>query len=102
MRIYKLQPGKVGVFLKLFEENRKILFRKGAALGKLVGWWYTDIGPVDEVVQIYAFENMSQWEKVRKAQEKDAVTRDFRLKTKPMVQSQNSRFMTPASFSPLK
>ena len=52
-RIYTLHPGKVPEYMRLYEqEGFKV---QGPILGKLVGWYQTDFGPLNQIVHMWAY-----------------------------------------------
>jgi hypothetical protein len=61
LRIYKCKPKHYGDFLKL--TNQKISLRTAAS--KLVGYWCTEIGGVNEVVHIWEYDSMQHRQNVR-------------------------------------
>lgn len=99
MRVYTLQPGKVPEFQALIEKEALPVITK---YSKLVGWWSTEVGPLNEVVHIWAYEDLTHRERARKAQGEDPQLQAFRPKAQAMIVSQYNKLLTPASFSPLK
>ena len=99
MRTYKLHPGKVPEFEALIESEALPHLTKFA---KLVGWWSTEIGPLNEVIHLWAYEDMAQREESRKEQSEDPTLAAFRPKAQLLVVSQENRILTPSSFSPLR
>lgn len=99
MRVYTLLVGKVPEFQALFEKEALPAVSK---YSKLIGWWSTEIGPLNEVVHLWSYENMSHRERNRKVQGEDPQVQAFRLKVQGMILAQHNRILTPASFSPLK
>jgi NIPSNAP len=99
MRVYTLQPGKTAAFQELIEKEALPVISK---YSKLVGWWSTEVGPLNEVVHIWAFEDLNHRERARKAQGEDAQLQAFRPKAQAMIVSQYNKILTPANFSPLK
>ena len=99
LRVYTLQPGKVPEFQALIEKEALPVISK---YSKLVGWWSTEVGSLNEVVHIWAYEDLNHRERARKAQGEDAQLQAFRPKAQAMVVSQYNKILTPASFSPLK
>ena len=99
MRVYTLQPGKVPEFQALIEQEALPVISK---YSKLVGWWSTEVGPLNEVVHIWAYEDMNHRAKARAAQGEDPALQAFRPRAQEMIVSQYNKIMTPASFSPLQ
>ena len=55
MRIYDVQPGAVPRYLEAVREVAlKIRQDHGV---KLAGWYYTDIGPLNRIVHIWAYRD---------------------------------------------
>jgi hypothetical protein len=99
MRVYTLQPGKVVAFQELIENEALPVISK---YSKLVGWWSTDVGPLNEVVHIWAYEDPNHRERARRTQGEDPQLQAFRPKAQAMVVSQYNKILVPANFSPLK
>jgi hypothetical protein len=56
-RTYKVKPGKLTEYLKLYETEGLPLQRK--YLGHCVGWYFSnDIGPLSQVVHMWAYEDL--------------------------------------------
>ena len=69
---------------------------------KLVGAWQTTIGIYDEVLDLYAFENMGEMERIRRELREDPVWIDYQ-KTSPSLEGlEVSKLMVPLPYSPLK
>jgi hypothetical protein len=99
MRVYTLQPGKVPEFQALIEKEALPVISK---YSKLVGWWSTEVGPLNEVVHIWAYEDLTHRTRAREAQGADPQLQAFRPKAQAMIVSQYNKILTPANFSPLK
>ena len=55
-RIYTLNAGNVPVFLKLYEEQgMEVQVR---ILGRMVGYYYTDFGPLNQIVHMWGYESL--------------------------------------------
>lgn len=55
-RIYTLHAGQVPVFLKLYEEEA--MECQVSILGKMVGYYFTDIGPLNQIVHMWGYESL--------------------------------------------
>ncbi len=99
LRVYTLQPGKVAEFQALIEKEALPIISK---YSKLVGWWSTEGGPLNEVVHLWAYEDLNHRARARQAQAEDPQLQAFRPKAQAMVVSQYNKLLTPASFSPLQ
>jgi hypothetical protein len=99
MRIYTVQPGKVGEFLALFDKEGMPIIKE---YSKLVGIWSTEVGPLNQVVHIWAYDSAGHREQVRAAQNADPRLVAYRPKVLALLVNQQNMLMTPASFSPLQ
>jgi hypothetical protein len=60
LRIYTIRPRGMPQYLKLFEELALPLALK--YLGEPLGYYVTQIGPLNQVVHLWAFENLADME----------------------------------------
>ncbi len=56
MCTYNLKPGAVAEFEKLFADAYPVRSR----YSRLYGAWHTEIGPLNQVVQIWGYDNLQQ------------------------------------------
>jgi hypothetical protein len=56
-RTYELQPGRRREFLALYEKEGLPVQKKH--LGNLVGFFTTEVGNVNEIVHIWAYEDLA-------------------------------------------
>ena len=61
LRIYTIRPRGISQYLKLFEELALPLALK--YLGEPLGYYVTQIGPLNQVVHLWAFENLADMER---------------------------------------
>jgi hypothetical protein len=69
---------------------------------KLIGCWSTESGVLNSVVFIWAYDDFAQRAARRADLSRDAEWQLFVPKMLPCIVHQESVFLTPASFSPLK
>ncbi len=98
-RTYAIHPAHVQEYLTVYEAEGMAL--QIAHLGDLVGWFTTDAGVVNEVVQIWRYADSGDREQRRAAMEADPRWQAFRQRTSGFVQSMRSRILRPTSFSPM-
>ncbi len=99
MRVYTLVPGKVPEFEAMLEKEALPHLTRHA---KLVGWWSSEIGALNEVVHLWAYEDLAHRERARKAQGEEPALQAFRPKAQPLIVSQRNQLLKPSSFSPLQ
>jgi len=100
MRTYTIQVGKMQEYLRHFEETGLQVISRYTTL---VGWWYTEIGELNQVIHIWAYESLDDRIKKRAAlyQDQDWLN-GFVPKAFPMLVKQESKLLMAASFSPIK
>ncbi|TCG07966.1 NIPSNAP family protein [Paraburkholderia steynii] len=100
IRTYTVQPGKLKEYLQNFEAEGLPIISRHA---KLIGWWYTEVGTLNQVVHIWAWESLDERVKRRAALLEDPNWMNrFIAKATPLLIDQESRIMLPASFSPIR
>jgi hypothetical protein len=98
-RIYTLQPGKVPEFLEIFEQEMQPVVIKHL---HMVGFWYTEIGELNQVVHMWAFEDLNHRATQRQKFYTDPALADVFPKLREIIVKQESKILIPAPFSPLK
>jgi hypothetical protein len=92
-RTYTIQPRTLPEFLKRFEaglEHRK-------AHSPLAAFWYTEIGPLNQVVHVWPYENAGERERIRAEATKDGT---WPPKTGEFIVDMKSEVFQPLPFSP--
>jgi hypothetical protein len=100
MRTYTIRPGKVKDYLKHFKEVGLPIISRYA---KLVGYWYTEIGELNQLVHIWAYESLDDRARKRAAlyQDKDWQG-DFLPAAQAMLEKQENKILLAADFSPIR
>lgn len=98
-RTYRISVGKAGEFLKVYQEGGLGIITKYA---KLEGCWTSECGTLNEVVFLWAYEDYGHRSAQRAKLAADADWQAFVPKILPYLQQQESVFLQPVSFSPLK
>lgn len=100
MRTYTIKVGKVHEYLDHFEKVGLPIISKYTTL---VGWWYTDIGELNQIIHIWKYDSLDQRAENRKALYRDADWLEkFVPLAFPMLEKQESKLMYAANFSPIK
>ena len=97
-RIYSLQIGAVPEYLRLYEAEGLTIQRP--ILGRLIGYFSTDIGPQHQIVHLWAYRDMSERAERRARLLADPRWKDYVQKTRPLQISQENKILIPAPFSP--
>jgi hypothetical protein len=95
-RIYTLHPGKVPVYLKLYEEEGLPI--QSRILPAMLGYYSTEIGPLNVIVHMWAYEDLAQRAERRARMMADPGWQAYVPKVTPLIVSQESRILTPAPF----
>jgi NIPSNAP len=100
LRTYSLVLGGAAQYLQITkEELLPILAEHGL---KPVGYWSTDIGPLNELVHLWAFNDLNDRQQKWAAWARDPRRAAIVPKLRALVVSQSNKIMTPAEFSGLK
>jgi len=97
-RIYSLQIGAVPEYLKLYENEGLEIQRP--ILGRMVGYFSTEIGPLHQIVHMWAYKSMDERTERRARLGADPRWKAYVQKTRPLQISQENRILIPAPFSP--
>lgn len=97
-RAYLLQPGKLGTFLQLMEtEGIRI---EEPVLGKLLGFFTSEIGELNKVIHLWAYESFEERQRRRAILAAMPEWQAFTPKVLPLIQHMENELLVPTSFSP--
>lgn len=96
MRTYAFAPGNAQRYLKVYEDMALQLQLKHQR--DLVGFWQTDIGPLNRTVSIWAYESLEARERAKAALGQEPGWRDYLGAAQPLILSQENMILKPASF----
>ena len=97
-RTYMLRTGSVAEYLRKYQEEGLAIQRP--ILGHLVGYFYTDIGPLNQIVHMWAYDDLADRARRRAMLTADPAWRTFFAKIQSYFLSQESKILIPAPFSP--
>jgi hypothetical protein len=95
-RMYTLHPGKVSGYLKLYQEEGMAIQTR--ILPALVGYYTSEIGTLNLVVHMWAYEDLESRAECRAKMMADAAWQAYVKKVTPLIMHQESRVLTPAPF----
>ena len=98
IRTYRLKNGAIPAYLRVVAETGIAIQKKH--LGTLVGYFFSEIGPINEIVHIWAFESLDDREKRRARLMADADWQAFLPKIRDLIEVAENKIMKPAAFSP--
>jgi hypothetical protein len=99
-RVYELKPGAMHGFLDKYENEGLALQRD--VLGNLIGYFVTEVGELNRVVQLWGFSSFEDRAKRRAQLSAMPEWKTFIRAAGQDVVSQHSELLTPATFSPIK
>jgi NIPSNAP len=99
-RTYNMTHGKMEDYLRRYETIGLPLQK--AHLGRLVGFFVSDIGPLNQVVHLWAYDSIADREIRRERMAADPRWQNFREGNHGMFASQEIKILKPTSFSPLR
>ena len=99
-RTYTTHPGKLPAFLDLYE--RQGLELQLRVIGNLVGYFVTEIGPLNQLVHIWGFDSFEERLRRRAALWEKPEWVAFADAAQPLLVRTESKIMLPTAFSPLQ
>ena len=95
-RIYRLKIGAVAEYCRNYEElGMKTQLKH---LPHMVGYYFTEIGGLNCMVHLWAYDSLDQREKCRAAMSADPDWQEYLKKIRPLMKRQESRIMKCAPF----
>jgi hypothetical protein len=96
MRTYTAHPGKWREYLRLYEaEGLEVQQR---ILGRMVGYYTSELGELNQIVHLWAYEDLNERAERRAALLRDSQWQAYIAKMLPLLQRQHSQILTPTSF----
>jgi hypothetical protein len=99
IRTYRLKNGAIPDYLAVVGEIGIAIQKKH--LGNLVGYFFSEIGPINEIVHIWAFTSLDDRQERRARLMADPDWRAFLPKIRDLIETADNKIMKPAAFSPL-
>ena len=97
-RTYTCHPGKAGAYIKAYEAEGLAIQRP--ILGNLVGYFTTDIGVLNQVIHLWAYQDLQDRTVRRTRLLADPGWQTYMVKVQPLVLEQENKILIPAPFSP--
>lgn len=99
-RTYTCHPGKTKAWLEIYERLGKPI--QWPIVGEPIGFFTTDTGTLGQVVHMWRYESMADYETLRRKLSAAPGWSDYVAASMPLLVKLESRILVPASFSPLK
>ena len=97
-RIYTCYCGKSQLYVKMYEEEGLKIQRP--ILGHLLGYFTSESGELNQVVHLWAYENVEDRAARRRILLADPAWKTYAAKVQPLVLTQQNKILIPAPFSP--
>ena len=97
-RIYTCHVGKAKLYVSMYEQEGLAIQRP--ILGHLVGYFTTEVGPLNQVVHLWAYEDLNDRARRRELLLADDRWKTYAAKVQPLVLTQENKILVPAAFSP--
>ena len=98
IRTYRLKTGSMPEYLRLVGEQGIAIQSKH--LGKLVGYFFSEIGPLNQIVHIWAYESLDDRERRRASLAADRDWQTFAPRIQALIEEMENKIVRPAAFSP--
>src|SRR5437016_1746119 len=93
IRTYRIAPGSLAEVEKIFGEA----YEHRKKYSALTAFWHTEIGPLNEIVHMWAYQDLAERAKIRAAAAKDP---NWPPKIAEFVREQRAEIVTPFAFLP--
>ncbi len=101
-RTYDFQPRKMAAWLSLYESEGLPVQERH--LGRLIGFFTTEIGPLYQVIHLWSYANLEDRTTRRAAMAQDPDWRAFLEKSAELgaMVRQENKILLPTAFSPIQ
>jgi hypothetical protein len=99
-RTYTLQPGVLPELLETYEREGMAVHRR--ILGNMIGYFYTEIGPLNQIVHLWGYDSLEDRARRRAELAANEQWGAYVTKGVKFLQTQESKILVPAPFSPIK
>ncbi|MDF3845643.1 NIPSNAP family protein [Pseudomonas citronellolis] len=99
-RVYSIRPRGMAEFLELFDRlAMPILLRH---LGPPLAFYTSSIGPLNQVVHLWGYDSLDDFEKRSLARDSDPAFAEYLRATTHLVIAQETRILRPVRFQALE
>lgn len=99
-RSFVMRSGTISTYLNAFEQEGYALQKEFLGEGELA-FLVSETGPLEQVVQLWAYADWNDREERRKALFADPRFKSMSEKMHPLIQHKNTQLLAPTSFSRL-
>jgi NIPSNAP len=99
-RTYTLKPGAVGQYMKIYQEKGLPVQTKH--LGQPIGWFYTEIGPLNQIIHMWGYKDLEERSEKRANMQADPAWGAFLKEARELIVSMENKILLAAPYSPIK
>lgn len=100
MRTYTIRAGKVPEFSKAYQELGEKIQRP--ILGNLVGAFTTEIGPLNQIIHLWGYEDLADRAARRAKLAADKDWPKYLAAAVPLLERMENKILVPLPWSPVK
>lgn len=99
MRTYTLHPGTTPEYFRIYETMG--MEAQNEILGHRIGYFHTEIGPLNQVVHMWAYESLDDRDRRRAALAADPRWQKMLPELRKCIRDQETKILVPAPFAPV-
>ena len=99
LRTYTVQSGAVAECLRVYEAEGLAIQKQ--ILGNLIGYFYSEIGPLNQLIHMWGFKDLNDRQQRRESLNSTPSWQEYQRKIRSLIVSQETQIMNCASFSPI-
>jgi hypothetical protein len=99
-RTYTLKAGAVNAYLAIYEQE--LIGVQTKHLPRMLGYFSTDVGPLNQIVHMWAYTDLNERTRCRAALASDPAWQEGSKKLYALIETMENKILVPAPFSPIK
>jgi len=101
LRRYQIKPGKLADYVEKSGSIGRTV--RGDRFGKLLGYWSTELGPLNQVVHLWEFADLAARTAARAGLAKDERwVKEYLPVSTPLLESQENMILSPFDWAPYR
>ena len=99
-RTYTFRPGQAAAFLDTYMDG--VCDLQSRTLGKMIGYFTTEIGPLNQTVHLWGYDSLDERMRRRKILGETPEWQAFLAKVLPLIVTMETKILIPTAFSPIR
>jgi hypothetical protein len=101
LRRYQIKPGKLGTYVEQSGSIGRPI--RGDRFGKLLGYWSTELGPLNQVVHLWEYPDLAARAAARAGLAKDERwVNEYLPVSGPLLEAQENMILSPFDWAPYR